>query len=527
MSRRDRATLAAAILGSAIVFLDGTIVNLALKSIGQDLPATLIGKLEGQAYITSGYLATLSALLILAGALGDYYGRRRIFLIGLVLFGITSAACGLAPTMELLALARVVQGFSGALLVPGSLSIITATFEGAARARAFGIWAGATSGVATLGPPIGGIIVGVVGWRAAFLINVPLVIVAVWLTLGWMRESRDETASGHFDWLGAAVAAVAVGGVSFGIIRGGDRQWQDPLAFEALAVGVIGVIAFPILMAIRPHPLVPLSLFRIRAFAAINLSTLLIYGALYANFTFFALFIQGTLGYSPLAAGLISLPGGLLLTFLSTRVGTIAGRIGARPFLVGGPLIMAAGLLWWLRVPATSTPWQAVLTDPSTLIPPLSVFTDPLPSLLVFGVGITLVVAPLTSTLMSSIPVRNAGIGSAINNALSRIGSPLVIGGLTVVVSGAFYSALSAVSGVDPGSAELRKEFVPLNPPPPGADAALAAAARLASTEAFHLAVIVCAALLVAGAVVNLVGLRSGQAQPEPGGSTVPSGAEG
>jgi len=168
-----------------------------------------------------------------------------------------------------------------------------------------------------------------------------------------------------------------------------------------------------------------------------------------------------------------------------------------------------------------------VLTDPSTLIPPLSVFTDPLPSLLVFGVGITLVVAPLTSTLMSSIPVRNAGIGSAINNALSRIGSPLVIGGLTVVVSGAFYSALSAVSGVDPGSAELRKEFVPLNPPPPGADAALAAAARLASTEAFHLAVIVCAALLVAGAVVNLVGLRSGQAQPEPGGSTVPSGAEG
>jgi EmrB/QacA subfamily drug resistance transporter len=514
VSRTDRATLAAAIVGSSIVFLDGTIINIALKNIGQELPATIVGKLEGEAYVTSGYLATLAALLILAGALGDYYGRRRIFVIGLVGFGITSAAVGLSPNLELMAVARVFQGVAGALLVPGSLSIITATFEGPARARAFGIWAAATSAVTTLGPPIGGIIVEVISWRAAFLINVPLVVLAVWLTVRWMRESRDETASGHFDWLGAAVAALAIGGLSFGIIRGGEKQWQDPVAFVAVIVGVVGVIAFPILMAIRPHPLVPLSLFRIRAFAAINLSTLLIYGALYANFTFQALFLQGTLGYTPLGAALIGLPTGVLLTFLSTRVGSIAGRIGARPFLVGGPLVMAAGLLWWLRVPATSTPWLASLSDSSSLVPPLAVLTDPLPSVLVFGVGIALVVAPLTSTLMSSIPVRNAGIGSAINNALSRIGQPLVLAGLFIVVSGTFYASLAAVvPGTDPGSPTLRKEFVPLNPPGPGVDPALAAAARLASTEAFHFAVIVCAALLIAGAIVNLVGLRSTDAK--------------
>jgi EmrB/QacA subfamily drug resistance transporter len=510
MTTRQRATLAAAILGSAVVFLDGTIVTIALKNIGEDLPATIVGKLEGQTYVTSGYLATLAAFLVLAGALGDFYGRRRVFLIGLVGFGITSVACGLAPSLEILAVARVAQGVAGALLVPGSLSIITATFDGPARGRAFGIWAAATAAVTTLGPPIGGILVQVVSWRSAFLVNVPLVAIAVWLTLRYMEETRDETAKGEFDWLGAAVAAVAIGGLSFGAIRGQQQQWHDPIAFAALGLGALGVIAFPFLMAYRPHPLVPLAMFRIRAFAAINLSTLLIYGALYTNFTFQALFLQGTIGYSPLAAALIGLPTGILLTVLSTRVGAIAGRIGARRFLVAGPLVMAAAMLWWLRVPATSTPWVASLSDPASLVPPFAAFTDPLPSVLLFGIGISLVVAPLTSTLMSSIPVRNAGLGSAINNALSRVGQPLMAAAVFIVVSGTFYSALAAaVPGTDASSSHLRTAYQPLNPPPAGADPVLAAAARTASTDAFHLAVIVSAVLLVAGAVVNLVGLRT------------------
>jgi EmrB/QacA subfamily drug resistance transporter len=525
MTTRQRATLAAAILGSAIVFLDGTIVTIALKNIGEDLPATIVGTLEGQTYVTSGYLATLAAFLVLAGALGDYYGRRRMFLIGLIGFGITSIACGLAPSLELLAVSRVAQGVAGALLVPGSLSIITATFEGPARGRAFGIWAAATAAVTTLGPPIGGILVQVVSWRSAFLVNVPLVVIAVWLTLRWMEESRDETAHSDFDWLGAAVAAVGIGGLSFGAIRGQQQQWQDPVAFAALGLGIVGVVAFPFLMARRKHPLVPLEMFRIRAFAAINLSTLLIYGALYTNFTFQALFLQGTIGYSPLAAALIGLPTGILLTVLSTRVGAIAGRIGARPFLVGGPLVMAAALLWWLRVPATSTPWLASLSDPASLVPPIAALTDPLPSVLLFGVGISLVVAPLTSTLMSSIPVRNAGLGSAINNALSRVGQPLMAAAVFIVVSGTFYSALAAaVPGTDASSSQLRTAYQPLNPAPADADPVLAAAARVASTDAFHVAVILSAVLLVVGAAVNLFGLRERDGAPKTGASTAGAG---
>src|SRR6476661_6306767 len=234
MTRAERGTLIAAILGSAIVFLDGTLVNIALPRIGEQLPSTILGRLEGQTYVTSVYLATLAAFLVLAGALGDYFGRRRMFVIGLVGFGATSALCGIAPTLELLVVGRVLQGMAGALLVPGSLAIITSTFEGASRARAFGLWAAVTSALTTLGPPIGGIFVDSLGWRALFLINVPLVAAAVWFSTRYMAESRDETASGDFDWLGAFVVVLAVGGLAFGVTRGEQQQWHDPIAFIAI-----------------------------------------------------------------------------------------------------------------------------------------------------------------------------------------------------------------------------------------------------------------------------------------------------
>jgi EmrB/QacA subfamily drug resistance transporter len=510
MTRTQRWTMVAAVLGSAIVFLDGTIVNVALPVIGRELKATLVSTLEGQTYVSSGYLATLAALLVLAGALGDYFGRRKIFAIGLAGFGATSVLCGLAPNLELLALFRVVQGAAGALLVPGALSIITATFEGPARARAFGIWASATSATTILGPLIGGALVESISWRTAFLINVPLVILALYATIRYMSESRDETATGRFDWLGALVAALAIGGLSFGLIRGQEHQWQDAVAFVAIAVGVVALVAFPILMAVRPHPLVPLGLFRIRNFAVINLATLVIYSALYVNLTFQSLFLQGTLGYSPVASGAVGLPVGILLTVLSTRVGSISGRIGARPFLVAGPLIMAAGLFWLARIPSTSQPWTIDVSNPSTYIPPVSTLVDLLPAILLFGVGISLVVAPLTSTLMSSIPVRNAGLGSAINNALSRVGTPIVLAIIFIVVTSTFYASLAAKAGVDAASSDLRSSVAPLNPPPPGTSAALQEAVRLASTDAFHLAALVAAALLIIGAAVNFFGLREG-----------------
>ncbi len=510
--------MVAATLGSSMVFLDGTVMNLALPKIGEELPTSIVSTLEGQTYAVSGYLAVLAALLVLAGALADYHGRRKIFTIGLVGFGTTSVLCGLAPTLELLVVTRLLQGAAGALLVPGSLAILTALFEGPARARAFGIWAAATSATTLLGPVIGGLLVDGVSWRAAFLINVPLVVVALYATIRHMPETKAEGATGRFDWLGAAVAIVAVGGLAFGAIRGQDRNWQDSLAWASLAIGGLALVAFPILMARRANPLVPLGLFRRRRFATINLSTLLIYGALYTIFYVQGLFLQGVVGYSATAAGVIGLPSGILLTLLSARVGTLAGRYGPRRFLVAGPLLMAAGLLWLARVPADTQPWQLAIGNPATYLPPLSTIVDILPYVLLFGVGISMVVAPLTSTLMSSVPVSNAGLASAINNSISRIGQPLLSALIFVVVSGSFYAALAgAVPGLNANDPVLRAQVQPLNPPAAGTPPEVATAAKHASVDALRLAAIVCAALLASGAVANGVGLRARPGEMDEG----------
>ncbi len=509
MTSRQRWTLVATVIGSGAVFLDGTVVNVALPRIGQELPATVVGVLEGQTYIVSGYLAVLAALLIVSGALSDHYGRRRVYAIGLASFAVTSALCGLAPTMEWLILFRLLQGASGALLVPGSLALISSAFDGAERGRAFGIWAAATSALTLLGPLVGGALVDTIGWRFAFLINVPVLAFALWVTLAHVEEATDLDSSTHFDWLGSLVAALAVGGLSIGLIRGQQLEWQDTFAWVALIVGVVALIAFPILMATRDHPLVPLDLFRSRAFATVNLATFFIYGALYVTFSYQGLVFQGILGYTALAAGAVGLPISICLTLFSTRFGTIAGRIGARRFLVIGPLSMAAGLLWYTRLPVDSAPWLATLSDPATLIPPLDTIIDVLPAILLFGIGISLVVAPLTSTLMGSIPGRYAGLGSAINNAISRVGQPLLGALIFIVVSATFYATLGTSSpDLDTSSATVRSAFPPLNPPAAGATAEQISAANEASMAAFHQAMLAGVGLLVTGSAVVWFGLR-------------------
>src|SRR5712692_2868890 len=266
MTDRRRWILVAAVLGSGIVFLDSTVVNVALPRIGRDLPCLGFGVLEGQSYVYNAYLLTLSALLILAGALTDVFGRRRLFLYGLVGFGLTSVLCGLAPNMELLVLFRVFQGVAGAILIPGSLALLTANFEGEAQGRAFGLWAGASGATTILGPFVGGLLVDTISWRAAFLINVPLILIALWATYVHVPESRDETAPMYFDWLGSAIVALAVGGLAFGTIYGQQRDWQDPIGYIALAVGVLFTIGVPFYMARAPRPLIPVSLFRSRNF---------------------------------------------------------------------------------------------------------------------------------------------------------------------------------------------------------------------------------------------------------------------
>jgi hypothetical protein len=343
-------------------------------------------------------------------------------------------------------------------------------------------------------------------------VNLPLVAVAL-LALRYVPESRDEQATGRVDWLGALVAILAVGGLAFGLTRGQQQGWQDPVAFAALAIGVVALVLFPFLMVLRPNPLVPLELFRQRTFAVVNLSTFVIYGALYVSLTFPSLFLQGTLGYTPLAAGAIVLPMWILLALFSTRAGRLAGRFGARPFLVAGPLAMAGGLLWLARIPATSAAWVAVPGDPGSLVPPADYLVDVLPGSVLLGAGLAMLVAPLTTALMGSVPVRRAGLGSAINNAVSRVGAPLASAVLFIAITASFVPALvAAVPGFDAAIADALG-IVPLAPPPPGAPPALAAAITAASTGA-SIAMVV-AALLVAGAVVHFLGLERGRPPTE------------
>ena len=264
-------------------------------------------------------------------------------------------------------------------------------------------------------------------------------------------------------------------------------------------------------MARRPNPLVPLDLFRSRAFTSINLATFFIYGGLYVTFFYQAVVLQGVLGYTALGAGMAGLPSVTMLAVLSTRIGSIAGRIGSRRFLIAGPVLMALGLLWFSRLPVDSAPWRASLNDPASLVPPGAYFVDLLPYVLLFGLGISCVVAPLTSTLMSSISGRFSGLGSAINNSIARVGQPLLGALIFIPISATYYAALGSLSGLDTADPTIRKAFQPLNPPA-GATPAQIAASNQASIEAFHLAMLVCAGLLFLGALVSWYGLREGAA---------------
>jgi EmrB/QacA subfamily drug resistance transporter len=508
MTGAQRWTLLATVLAAGVVFLDSTVVNVALPRIGQELQSSLFGVLEAQSYVYNGYLLSLSALLILAGALADYYGRKKVYAIGLWGFGLTSGMCGLSPTMDLLILGRVLQGVAGALLVPGSLALIGSSFSQDEQGRAFGIWSAASSALTLLGPLVGGALVDTLGWRIGFLINIPLVLFALY-ALRHIPESKNETASGQFDYLGAVVIALAVGGLAFGGIFGQERNWQDPLAFIALGVGVVATVVFIPLMRRSKNPLVPLSLFRSRNFAIINLSTFLIYGALYVSGYYQAIFFQGTLGYSALAAGAIGLPISILLTLFSARVGSLVKRFGLRFFLTLGPGLMALGLAWLLRLPGDSSAWVAQLANPASLWPSADYWRDVFPAMLVYALGLTLLVAPLTTGLMASVPSECMGLGSAINNAVSRVGPQLAGALIFVLITAAFYNDVARTMGTTM-MLELRQQIAPLNRPPDTVEPALANAAKEASVRAFHLAMGACVALLVAGAVVN-TGLRKSE----------------
>jgi EmrB/QacA subfamily drug resistance transporter len=529
MSSWQRWTMVAVVLGSGIVFLDTSVVNLALPTIAEELDSPLfsLAPLEAQSYVANGYFLTLSALLILAGAMTDYFGRKRMFTIGLAGFLVTSVLCGFAPNMELLILFRILQGATGALVVPGSLAIITASFEGEQQGRAFGLWAGASAATTILGPFVGGVLVNSISWRAAFFINVPFLLIALF-AMTRAPESRDEGSTGRFDWLGSVVVALAVGGLAFGTIRGQQTDWQGTEAFVALGVGAVATVLFPIMMAKSKHPLVPPSLFKSRNFTVTNISTFVIYGALYVFLAFQGLFLIGTLGYNEPAAGIAGLPATLFLVLFSTRFGKLAARYGPRLFMAAGPFVMGLGLLYLTRFPADSEAWVLGTGDGQSILPPGGYFADLLPSLLIFGAGLMMMVAPLTTALMTSVPKQNSGVASAINNAISRVGAPLVTALIFVAVVSSFYAGIREnVPSAETSSASFRQEVAPLNVrklAQEDADPALIEAARVSSTDAFHLASLVAAALMFVGAAVNGFGIRNPRrpTAPEPGARPAP-----
>ncbi len=403
-----RAVIAAATLGSGMIMLDGTVVNVALRTIGADLDASL-AQLQ---WISNGYLLSLAALILLGGSLGDRYGRRRIFVIGVVWFGLASVLCGLATTPEVLIAARVLQGVGGALVTPGSLAMIQGSFARSDRAPAIGAWTGLGSIAAAVGPLVGGALIDYASWRWIFWINVPIAVLTVWITRRAVPESRDVQAPPSFDVWGAVTTAVALAGVTYALIG-----WGSVAAAPLAALGVLAAVAFLVTERRTAYPMVPLRLFGNRTFGAANAMTLLVYAALGAILFFLVLQLQTVVGYTALQAGLATLPITVCMLLLAARGGALAVRIGPRLPMTVGPLVMAGGVVWLLRVGADAVYWR-----------------DVLPGLTVFALGLALLVAPLTATVLAAAPDHLAGTASGINNAISRTGSLLAVAALPVLV---------------------------------------------------------------------------------------------
>ncbi|HLT10862.1 MAG TPA: MFS transporter [Micromonosporaceae bacterium] len=406
-----RWALLATVLGTSLAFLDATVANLALPHIGAEFDTSL----AGLQWVVTGYTVSLAGLILLGGALGDRYGRRRIYLVGVVWFGLASLLCAVAPNIGALIAARILQGVGGALLTPGSLALIQASFHPDDRARAIGAWSG-LSGVATaVGPFLGGWLIGGPGWRWIFLINVPLALVVIAVTVRHLPESRDEAATGRFDVTGAVLGAGALSALTYALTIGGTASTR----VTAWVTGASGLVLFAVFLLVewrRSHPMLPLSVFSSTQFSAVNAVTFVVYAALGGVFFFAALQLQIVVGFSALAAGAALLPITMLLLLLSSSAGALAQRIGPRWPMAGGTALATLGALLLARIDAQS-----------------SYVVDVLPAATIFGLGLALLVAPLTATVLASVPTHQAGIASGVNNAVARTGQLLAVAGLPLL----------------------------------------------------------------------------------------------
>jgi len=459
---RGRWVILATVLGSSMALLDATVVGIALPAMGRDFDAGM----DGLQWVVNGYTLTLAGFLLQAGALADRYGRRKVFLIGVVWFALASLLCAVAWNAESLIGARALQGVGAALLTPGSLAILQASFGPGDRAKAIGAWSGLGGVAAAAGPFIGGYLIDLVSWRLIFAINLPMAVAIVVVALRHVPESRDPAAATRkADVAGAFLAPLGLAGLTYGLIEGPARGWRAPLVVACLAGGLALLAAFVLVELRTSHPMLPMGVFRSVQFSAANFVTLLVYGALGGALFLLPIALQQVSGYSPIQAGTALLPFTILMLLLSARMGALAARIGPRLPMTIGPIIAGAGLALLARID----------TDGDYL-------TQVLPSVLVFGFGMTITVAPLTSTVLDAAPVSLVGIASAVNNDVARAGG------------------LLAVAILPPAAGIAGDTYLD--------------AARFSS--GFHTAVLLAAAAAVLGGVVSAFGIRNPERVPEP-----------
>jgi EmrB/QacA subfamily drug resistance transporter len=492
--RRKQVSLLAAIMGSFVSGLDATAVNVALPAIRQDLG----GGLAGQQWVSNAYLLTLGSLILVGGSLGDLFGERRVFSIGVGGFGLVSALCAVSPNIEVLIAGRALQGAFGALLTPSALALIISTFPPSERGMAIGSWT-AWSGISTvIGPLVGGYLVDAVSWRLIFAINIPFVALTL-LLIALAVPARERTAQRvPLDWIGAVLTCLGLAGPVLALIRQPVVGWSS---IEVWGPGIAGVVLLAVFLVHERRteaPMLPLGLFARRNFAIGNLETFAMYGGLSVTFFFLVLFLQQVAGYDALQAGLALMPATLVMFALSKRAGRMADRFGPRLFMGLGPLISAVGLALMLRIDAH-----------------LNYLSDLLPALLIFSIGLSATVAPLTAAVLADADESNAGIASGINNAIARIAGLLAVAAIGAVVSAQFSSALDDRLGGRPLSAparaavqQARKETL-ARVDPAVAGSAVATAVQSASARAFHVGIGISVVLVALGGVLGLVGVRN------------------
>ena len=497
-----RMVLVACILGTTVVTVDSTAINVALPAIAEDLG----GGLAGQQWVANAYLLTLSSFLLVGGSLGDVIGERRVFVAGIAGFGVTSLLCALAPTIEALVAARALQGMSGALLTPAALAVIVRTFAETERAQAVGAWT-AWAGIGTvLGPVVGGQLVDSASWRWIFLVNLPLVLGTLFIVSRAVPADAARRPGTRLDLAGAGLCALGLAGITFGLIEQPMRGWSDPAVAFALVAGVALFALFVLYERRASHPMLPLGLFGRRNFAAGNIETFAMYGGLSVTFFLLVLFLQGVAGFSALAAGSASIPVTLVMFVLAARFGRLADRYGPRLFMGTGPLVCAVGLALMLRLDADVDYW-----------------TDLFPALLVFALGLAIVVAPLTATVLSDADEHNAGIASAVNNAIARVAGLVAIAAIGATVASQYDTRFAEALGGAREQPAVRAAVDRMDARPfavedpegldPSATAAVVRAQEEASVDSFHFGIGIAVVLVGLGGVLGFAGIRNPRRQ--------------